>query len=250
MASLRINPSFYKLGAAWRTWLAQARIFFLFLIVLVTVCIAVDWLGFFLCVEPVARLPYAGFILEAAGVLTVVYGFSTKIDLYGDEPISARIKQWLRSIPLFRQDTRVAVGSAHLTLGPMKVNATGTVSLPPDASLEDRVQQLEHRLENLQTSLSKLREDHDTSINELREELDQRIQTILDDLEALKKLTSEAHIGDVGTELAGIGWILAGLALATIPDGIQWASGPLISLLSIPVPNPACSIPALGSVSL
>ena len=122
---------------------------------------------------------------------------------------------------------------------------TATASLPPDASLEDRVHRLEHQVDNLQTSLSKMRDDHDTSIAQLREELEQQIQTVVDDVDALKKLTSEAHIGDVGTELAGIGWILAGLALATIPQGVLWVFGPFISLLSFPVANPACSVAGL-----
>lgn len=242
MAFPTINRSFYKLGGAWWRWLSAARIFWLFVFVVLVVCLAIDWAGWLFCIEPVARLPYAGFTLEVAGVLTVVYGFSTKIDLYGGEPIASRIKQWLLSIPLFSQDTRVVLGSGHLTLGPLKASATATSSLPPDASLDDRVQRLEHQVENLQSALSKLREDQDSAVAELRKELEQQIQTIVDDIDALKKLTSDAHIGDVGTELAGIGWILVGLALATVPEAVLLLLGPLISLLSVPVTNLTCPV--------
>jgi len=233
MTSLRINPSFYKLGPAWRTWLAQARIFWLFLGVVVGVCLLVEWLGIFLGLSRIDRLPYAGWLLEMAGVLTVVAGFSKKIDLYGGDSISKRIGSWFLSCPLFRQNVNVITGSAELRLSPMSVSAVGNVGLPANADLEMRVSRLERMIDDVNESVRQLRQQTKEDIDAARRELLDRLTALGDELASVKSLTSQAHVGDVGMELAGIGWVLVGLTLATIPRLVLYLFQPVINILAI-----------------
>lgn len=240
MIDFRYNRVWIKNGfAPWRSWLADARLLWWFLGVVVIASVIADW---FACGSPrVERLPVAGWGLEIAGVIVVALGLSRKIDLYGGEGFGSRIRAWLLRFPMLRQDKVIPISAAgEINLAGATVNARGEVTLPDDASIEQRVERLESLMRNVPDQIASLRQHLEEVDANDKAELLGKIDDIGDKLDEVKSTNVKANTEDVGWEIVGIGWVIAGLTLATVPEYVLMPSVEyLIGLFTIPV---SCSL--------
>jgi hypothetical protein len=227
----RFNRHFYRSGRAWLNWLGRAKVFWSFLFTTVTVCLSVDWVGHVLGLPIVDRYPYAGFLLEVLGVVMVARGFAGRLRLYGRASIRSRIATWFKSIPLFSKHSSIK-GRVSVSLDANGVTATGEVGSPTLSTFDERLDALEALIRNYRRDLDSLAKRHDHDIAELRRNLEDAVASVRDDVDSVRELSADAHVGDVGMELAGLGWILIGLALATVPNLIHWIVSPLRAALT------------------
>ena len=229
---IEINSQWYRLHTAWGVWFAKGKILWLFLFVLLGACLVVDWIGCYAGLSRVDRLPYSGWILESAGIIAIAYGFSKKIDLYGVESPFTRFGKWLRSIPIFKQNRNVFCGTAKMTLSPGQATITASVGLPPDADLDMRLTRAERLIKGLGKGLAQLKIDTRSGLAGLEAKFREEIEEIKTEISEVRELTGKAHVGDVGMELAGLGWVIVGLTLATIPNFVYSVSKPIVDYLS------------------
>ena len=220
---LKLNPYFWKSFKPWRDWLYSAQLFWLFLAVLVGACLVVNWLGCLFDLTRVEQLSFTGLTLEIAGVLTVAIGIAKKADVLGGIGPLDRISRWLRACPIFRQDRNIFAGTAHLTLGGLKANVQGTAELPPDASLEQRIAHLEQLIKTVQGDIREVEAEAKSAVDELSKQCAEKHDEIGQAIAEVRQQSVKAHVGEIGMEFAGLGWVIAGLVLATIPDFVvRW----------------------------
>jgi hypothetical protein len=87
---------FNRKWTRWKSWMSDARPAWIFLGLVVVASIAVDWAGWGLGAERVTRLPYIGWVLELAGISLVALGLATRLRLFDEASIPARIGKWFR----------------------------------------------------------------------------------------------------------------------------------------------------------
>ncbi len=196
-------------------------------------CVLVDWIGNFLGLNRVERLPYAGWILEISGLLVVAFDLSKRLELFAETSLVDRVKQWLLEFPLLNQNRIIGAMSAHLSLGVPRVSARLKVRPGSDASTDELVEFLMRQYERLDDQVSDIREEFKDDLSALRKEVEHSDNTIRDEIAAVQSQSTKAHLGDVGLEVVGLGWILIGLTLATVPEFVLSMFGWLVNLLEL-----------------
>ena len=218
--------------AEWGRWIASAGLMWLFLAVVVGACVAGSWLRFYFGFNATTSIAVSGWLLEIAGIWAVAKGFANKIDLYGDDGVGQRIIRWLKACPFLSQDSVVCAGTAHLKLSGGKVRADLRGRMSPDADIEMRVSYLELALEALKDNFVELADSTESSIVDLGKELERKFADVSKQVEELHKKSLKAHVGDIGLEFVGLGWVVLGLTFATIPEGVLWLFGDLIEFFT------------------
>lgn len=218
----RFNRNFWRQWRRWGQWLfVQPKRIWLFLGVIAAVSVFADWGGCRFDLPRVERLPYAGWVLEMLGVLIAVYGFNHRLGLFG-QSISSAVLSWLQTFPMLSRDHRVTAGTGHLRASGSTVHATLSVPMPPNATLEERIERLERVVDNVDGELSALRQNAERDVNNLRNEITERLGDIRGEISDVRDQTSEAHAGGAGVELLGLALVITGLTLATIPAPLSW----------------------------
>lgn len=204
----------------------------LFLAVLVAAFVVGNWLGIIFGFCAISQITVSGWLLEISGVWAVAKGFANKIEHYGRDGVGRRLVKWLRGCPIFSQDMIVQPGTAHIKLSGGKVRADLTGKMSPDADIETRVSYLELALEALKDNFVELAESTESSIGNLGKELDQKFADVDKQVADIRTKSAKVHVGDVDLEFVGLGWVACGLTLATIPAGVLWLLGDVITFFT------------------
>ena len=198
------------------------------LAIIVIACLLGDWLG---CARGEARwqrLPYSGLLLEWLGVLAAAYGVATKIEIITGKGFFEHLL-----VSLGFRGVNLIVGSGNLKMEGMDVELQGKVTLPKDATFEDRIERLERMLDDAINGLSNLRKDFRKENKALEKKLLSEIDNVKNELQEVKRDSEDAHTRGAGLELAAVVWILFGLTLATVPELVNDYFGWLPQMLGI-----------------
>lgn len=206
-------------------WLAEVPTFWAFLAVLaVAVCLPL------LLVTPVAdAVRYAGLLLQLLGVGVVAYTLRGRGKPFDHAPVLTFARSWIRRAPSFRP--------RHITLE-VTGTAMGSASASADATLwrGHRLDQpVEAQLDAIRENLATLRDDlqaqgscTNARVAELRNAIDAERAQRSAEIQETKRTLKEIAADSLYLEVAGIGWLVAGIFLATIPAEIAalccWAA--------------------------
>lgn len=202
-----------------------------FILAIIGVVVAVDWIGCGAGIPREERLPYAGWALEVFGVLIVFYGIADKLALFGAEGLVKHAVSLLREFPLFRSKQQILSGIANLNLQTHRAQIRVISNPPPNATLEERVEFLLGRVAELYELILDVQEDSGSKLNTLKKEIDEKLESVRREIENARSQSEQAHVGQLGWEYAGLGWIMLGLTLATVPDLVMLIFAPVIPFL-------------------
>ena len=209
-------------------WLGKFKILWWFLIAIFGSVAAADWAGCLSGIPRVERLPYAGWALEMLGVLIVFLGVAEKLALFEKDGLMARTMILLKQFPLFRSNVNVLAGSANLSLNAGNVRVRVSMNPPPGANIEERIKFIEESLNKLNEWIGDAKEEAQDKINNLKSVIDAEIADVRKEIEEVRQQSEKAHVGQLGMEYAGLGWIMIGLTLATVPKFVLAIFSPIV----------------------
>ena len=210
-------------------WLGKFKVFWWFLIAIIGSVTIADWIGCQVGIPRDERLPYAGWFLEMLGVLVVFFGIGDKLELFEKDGLIARTIKIISEFPLFRSDTHVAAGTASIRLGAGRARVRTTMNPPPGADLEERVEFLEQAINKLNDWIGDAKEEAMDGLDKLRAAIDSELESLRTEIDKVRHQSERAFVGHLGWEYAGLVWIMLGLTLATIPDGVLWLLSPIMA---------------------
>lgn len=199
----------------WRAHAGKAKAAWIAIGVPIAVALAMwpVWRLLSLNTEQYAR--YVGGLLELAGICTVALGLRDTRSLFERPSFRKTIGNWFRSIPRWREQHSVHVGTGIMTLQPMAAQAYGTVTAPPNATTEQRISALESEVKNLSGRIQATRTEIDERIAEQKNALAAEQRERQEQVEGTRKLIDEAVAGGLVFEAMGLVWLVLGLLLAT-----------------------------------
>lgn len=200
----------------WRVWAPLA----------VVVLLAAT--GSFLPGSPEDHARYIGVVLQLLGIGTVVHGLRDRRRLFQRPSLLGHIRAWFAGRPRLNPKPHlIHAASGHIVASGSTAKISVWHGLPPDGSLEARI-------EALQANLETLRKEHADTSRELRDEVRVRADQV-----DLERRTRETAIGDIRSrvdtlgagglhiESAGLFWLIIGVVLGTVP-------GEIASLVRLP----------------
>ncbi len=199
-------------------WLGRAKIFWRFLFLTILVIGASDWVACRYAVPRAQLLPYAGWILEMAGVLAAVYGLNKKFDSFGEPGSLTRIRSWLGAFPLFRSDLSLEPVTVKLTVNSPTIDIAMTPIPDSSASRERRLLFLETAVVDLYRRSNEADKQSQKSLDSITTDFEADIKKLEQRLREAHEQSKDAQVGDVGMEYAGFAWIMVGLSAATVPE--------------------------------
>jgi len=214
-------------------WLRDASTLWRFVFGVAIICVSVDWVGYWLRLDRIDRLPYEGWILELLGLTLVAFDLAKKLELFDQTSVVGRALEWFGRFPLFNQDQVVVVGAAHFAIEGATLSARGKIKVKEGATTEEKVEFLMRQVDNIDDRIHDLRVQIKTGIEDGLEGIEKRISNIEEEIAAVQSQAVKAHVGDISLEVVGLGWILIGLTLATVPDFVLWLFGPIIVILQL-----------------
>ena len=166
--------------------------------------------------------------LQVFGVSTVAIGVSRTRRQFGLPGLFASVLHWFQAFPRCKRGFITVSGTSQMPdFG--QVAGVQVDPFPPGRSLDRRVDDLEHRTQQLREDLAEkyreLSERLERSLDALRGEQYERSRNI----EETRELVKSAHTDGEDLTLMGAVWILFGVLWATAPveilDLYMWLKG-------------------------
>jgi hypothetical protein len=172
------------------------------------------------------RVRWAGTLFEFTGVGAVVFSINRARFLFGKPSVLRGIWIWLgdfRYIIFRRPSVNL---SASIFEGAEAMAGVGVLSVnTADKSMEERVEQLEKEMKDLQANLGKLEQKVDQQKQELRTEIDREAAARQAGDQGVSKQVEEGMIGDSAWEVAGIVYVCLGLIMAHLSEEVALCLG-------------------------
>jgi len=203
-------------------WLAEIPTFWAFLAVLtVAICAPL-----FLVQSAENAIRYAGLVLQLVGVGVVAYTLKGRGEPLGHAPVITFAREWARRAPKFRQGTITLEGNLSSAA---RASATLEATVWRGPRLD---QPIEAQLESIRDNIATLRSQVETQESkasgrfaELRTAIEaestRRSAQIQETRQTLKVVAADS----LYLEVAGLAWLVIGIALATIPGEIATLLG-------------------------
>jgi len=121
----------------------------------------------------------------------------------------------------------------HASIGPFKVRGYGTVKIDPDRPVEEKVDWLLQSHYGLVDSVHQNTQNIEKNADESRRQLEVLRGALEKAIGKVEAQTAKAHVGEIGAEFVGLGWILFGVTFATVPGFIESWFGWFIQLFEI-----------------
>jgi hypothetical protein len=176
------------------------------------------WVPLFSGWEP--RIRWAGMSLELMGLITVMLGIRDTRLRFGRPSLLTIGRELLRDFPRFRKDERMSFGTGNITLEGVTMSAVGTTSLPPNASLEERVTFLEGKTNQTYLLINEQDNFFREEIKRLKHEDKDLGQKISGGDNENKRLLEDVAAGGLNLEILGVSWLFFGIILATASNEI------------------------------
>lgn len=195
---------------AWRFWPTR------FLVVVLVVII----FGSQLPGTADDRVRYCGLSLQLLGILTVVVGLVTRRRLFNHPSLVNDLRNWLARRPRWGAKPQTIYGSIGAVLAPLSASVKGSVGVPPDASIEDRLAALEANIKSLKAEQAETGKELRKETGKLIEALDLERRMRESGVMEIRNLVNTLGAGGLHLEWAGVLWLVLGVILTTIPSEI------------------------------
>lgn len=185
-------------GCAWPLWLLLGGI--VVALILARLC-PVEW--------PV-RFRIAGVLLQFAGLVLIIRGFSNLRAAFEHGGYLTAIWKSLRQLGrVFYRRTKHVSGGGTFNV-PISANFKG--------QLTDANATLEHRIEVLEKGLAELHKKQREAQRAMNKRLDELAQQSERSHREINIKVEDLHLGGLTLELVAVLWLMAGMVLATLPD--------------------------------
>ena len=199
-------------------WLAEARYV---------------WLALFVCLiafgvslrpgssEQVIRL--TGLVLQILGLATVAWGISETRALYGHRPWFSIARGWIERFPLRRRSVVLRAEGIVSAAAVLRARAHVTHSVPPGATVEERLSALEKNIGSIHERIGATQKDLDEHIEGMKSAVnDEAHKREVGDAEG-RKLVEITATGGVHITAIGAFWLFVGVTLSTASGAIAGA---------------------------
>jgi hypothetical protein len=203
-------------------WVRQGGMFWMWLFIAIAICLVFYVLSGTLP----DRVRWAGSFFEFMGVFAVVISINKARLSFGKPSVLRAMLIWLGDVRFifFRRPTHV-LSAAGIMAGVSSTAPVLTVNRVPK-STEERIDQLEKKLTELEDNLRKLDSKADQYKRELLDKIEgEAAERRAGDAGVTKQL-EEGMIGDSSLEIAGIAYLVLGLVMANlsteVADTLKW----------------------------
>jgi hypothetical protein len=171
------------------------------------------------------RVRWAGMVLQFAELGVVVLGLHDSRKQFGRPAVLSEALGWLLRLRFVAFPRKTVFADATIVLE--GVGSAAGVGQPTvaisEATLESRVATLERKHAELQRSVGTLGHDLATLRDRIKSDLDQERRARADKDREIVAQIETAVIGGIHLELSGLGYLVAGILLATTPDEVAFA---------------------------
>lgn len=168
------------------------------------------------------RMRWSGMLFQFAGLAMVVVGLNLSRQVFGRNSIWKAIIQWLGRARYIVVPLKPITGRGDLRAGlAMMGDAEVTVSGRKESqNIDERVAALEAELGRLDGKLTETRQEvrklqSDTNDRIINEQAERQSED-----QKISKRLETAAIGGIHLELAGVAYLVVGIALTSVPDEI------------------------------
>lgn len=163
--------------------------------------------------EPVIRI--TGLVLQALGVLTVVWGIVQTRRFFRRPPVLSRVLGWLRAAPFRKRRAITATASATLGGGTGKVRAYASHGAGVNLTVEGRLDALEKNLAGVHQRITGLEREYDHDLRNLGERTRGESDSLSDQLGYVHGRFEEFGTSGIHISAVGAVWLFIGLILST-----------------------------------
>ena len=165
------------------------------------------------------RVRWAGMLLQLAGLGFVIKGL-IELQKVFNQGVSQLIRaRLLRFKHIFFPPPPLIISATGLAAGSSRMSGHATLSVNrSDATTEERIEQLETRLQDLTERVASERQEERKRWNEFDAQLSTERQARQRDSSDVKHTVEKATIGGVGLEFVGVVYLFFGIILATTPE--------------------------------
>jgi hypothetical protein len=208
----RLGRAWFRDGGPLWIWLAVAAAMLVIPYVFAATLLGVP-------IELADRLRWSGMLFQFAGLAMVVVGLNLSRQVFEQSSIWKAIVAWLgRARYMVVPPKPVNVSATAQAGAALMAGGEATVSVGKGTSIEDRVARLEEDLKRLDGKLAETKKDVGKLRSETNEKIDkERSERRCEDQKISKRLETAA-IGGIHLELAGVAYLVVGIALASVPD--------------------------------
>jgi hypothetical protein len=230
MSNWNLSPRRFALLPGW---LLGSK-YFWFVVGVVLVFCAADWIGHCSGKPHETRLTWAGWVLEVTGVFAIVVDIVKRERFFGRPSIFGDVLAWLRRFPLRKRNVVIAATgtSTSIVVGRGRLDAWHSTG--PDAAVEARIASLEQNFYRLRESSQQEQDRLGKEINELQSALAHERKTREEQLATASKKLEETAVGDSYVELLSIIAVFVGLTASTVPDLVVLFFGWVYHVAALP----------------
>jgi len=197
----------------WQVWMAVAGI-------------AGSWAVAYTVAQTLQQqITYSGTILQVLGLGTVAVGLRKSRRLFKRPGFFSRLAEVFAK----PRTANLSGDSPGLSLDVASPWIKNT--LPSDATTEQRLAALEHRLDQIETFARAQEKKRTEEIADLQKNLESEATERDRETSGLRELIETAVIGGLRLEQAGLVWIAVGVVMGTAPEFIEWITHPARVLL-------------------
>ena len=161
------------------------------------------------------RLRIAGLILQLLGLGTVIWGLRDIRKLFGRPSLLEDAAARLRRFPRYKANVAPVILSGSIALGRVAVSGRILVSLPPTASVEERIAALEQAQRQQSDLIADIpgRIHKEAQVRATELESERRERAVGDN--KIQGVLEEASAGGLPVARVGALWLFVGLILGT-----------------------------------
>ncbi|WP_128003607.1 hypothetical protein [Piscinibacter defluvii] len=195
-------------------WLTEIPTFWTFVAVLVLLLLVPPKIA--ATVEDGLR--YGGLLLQLLGVSVVAYTLRGRGKSFGRTPVLQFAIAWLKRAPSLRpRSITIEVQGAEIAIASDGADATVWRGPRLDQSFEAQLDAIRENLSSLRDQLSSFDTRVGASIRELRLEIETERNHRGAQLQDTRRLLEGIAADTLYLEVAGLGWLVTGIIVATIP---------------------------------
>lgn len=197
-------------------WLARAELGILAIGIILAILVMIHILG-----PTENRVKCAGLLLQVLGLGVTLYGISSTKKLFNQPTLLQAGLNWVREFPLPRKgkiihasalaSASIVISGAHLTVLHIP---------PPDASLEDRIEAIEHNFKEYQASVDMRIQQHAETLRSLQQNQSEEQTARQGEHRSLSQKLERSSTDGLLLTFWSVIWVMAGLILSTFPTEI------------------------------
>lgn len=172
------------------------------------------------------KLQWSGWALQIFGLWTVAKGIRDTRKQFGRPSARDWLITWLKRIPkALSKPTDVSGTGTTAEASAVARGPSSRLGVRPDASVEEKLEALEKRLDNLEENVNEVRSEMRKKVSQLKKDLSKERRERAKEASKLKRQLEDLSVGGLTLEAVGVAWLLLGITLSSLP-------GEVASLLS------------------